>query len=85
LALLQLTVAARDEPSRPSVEQRLVIAGQGFFPVALRLQDGRIAVVLRGGADHVGIKGRLDMVFSEDGKTWSKPVRIVEYPVSRRQ
>lgn len=80
----QPTVAARDEPSRPSVEQRLVIAGQGFFPVALRLQDGRIAVVLRGGADHVGIKGRLDMVFSEDGKTWSKPVLVVDSPLDDR-
>jgi hypothetical protein len=80
----QPTVAARDEPSRPSVEQRLVIAGQGFFPVALGLQDGRIAVVLRGGADHVGIKGRLDMVFSEDGKTWSKPGLVVDSPLDDR-
>src|SRR5688572_9404441 len=53
-------------------EHSLVVAGQGYFPVLLRLQDGRIAVVLRGGAAHVGIAGRLDMVFSaNEGQTWS--------------
>ena len=83
-ALLQLTVSAAGETSQPSVKQRLVIAGQGFFPVALLLQDGRIAVVLRSGADHVGIKGRLDMVFSEDGKTWSKPVLVADSPFDDR-
>jgi hypothetical protein len=53
--------------------------------VALRLQDGRIAVVLRGGAGHLGIKGRLDMVFSPDeGKTWTKPAVIVDSPEDDR-
>ena len=55
------------------------------FPFALRLRDGRIAVVLRGGADHVGIKGRLDIVFSADeGKTWTPPATVVDSPVDDR-
>ena len=50
-----------DEGTRqpPGLERSLVVSGQGYFPVALRLQDGRIAVVLRGGAGHLGLRGRL--------------------------
>jgi hypothetical protein len=51
----------------------------------VRLQDGRIAVVLRGGAPHLGIQGRLDMVFSADeGKTWTKPSLVVDSPADDR-
>jgi hypothetical protein len=67
------------------VSQRLVVSGQGFFPVARQLYDGRVAVVLRGGAVHVGIKGRLDIVFSDDaGRTWSKPTVVNDSPVDDR-
>ena len=69
--LLASPVTSADEKPLPNAERRLVAGGQGFFPVACKLRDGRIAVVLRGGASHVGIKGRLDIVFSDDGgKTW---------------
>ena len=68
-------------PALP-VERRLAITGQGYFPVSLRLKDGRIVVVLRGGAPHVGIGGRLDMIFSSDeGKTWSEPVVVNDSPI----
>jgi hypothetical protein len=73
------------EGSPPSLQRSLVVSGQGYFPVVLRLQDGRIAVVLRGGAGHLGIRGRLDMVFSADeGKTWTKPAVVVDSPVDDR-
>lgn len=76
--------AAADTPL-PGKVQRLVVGAQGFFPVAQRLADGQIAVVLRGGADHVGIKGRLDIVLSDDeGKTWSKPSVVVDSPLDDR-
>jgi hypothetical protein len=53
--------------------------------VALRLQDGRIAVVLRGGGGHLTIHGRLDMIFSSDeGKTWTKPTLVVDSPIDDR-
>jgi hypothetical protein len=69
----------------PPLKRSLVVSGQGYFPVALRLKDGRIAVALRGGAPHVGIKGRLDMVFSADeGKSWTKPTLVVDSPVDDR-
>src|SRR5262245_27685311 len=73
------------EPTPPGLARSLVVSGQGFFPVALRLQDGRIAVVLRGGAGHLGIKGRLDIVFSADeGKTWTAPTVVVDSPADDR-
>jgi hypothetical protein len=68
-----------------AVERSLVVSGQGYFPVALRLHDGRIAVVLRGGDAHVGIKGRLDIVFSSDeGNSWTKPAVVNDSPVDDR-
>src|SRR3954470_22162369 len=84
LASAILTPPARpDQQERwpPSLERSLVISGQGYFPVALRLHDGRIAVTLRGGAAHLGIQGRLDMVFSSDeGKSWTRPSLVVDSP-----
>jgi hypothetical protein len=80
------TSAARaaDTPA-PPVARSLVVSGQGYFPVALRLADGRIAVVLRGGAPHVGIQGRLDIGFSGDeGQTWTRPAVVTHSPVDDR-
>jgi hypothetical protein len=79
-------------PSGQAADQQIaglrhsvVASGQGYFPVALLLQDGRIAVVMRGGAPHLGIGGRLDIVFSGDqGKTWSKPEVVVDTPADDR-
>jgi hypothetical protein len=88
LASAMLTPRARsDEPERwpPSLERSPVVSGQGYFPVALRLQDGRMAFVLRGGAGHLGIQGRLDMVFSADeGKSWTRPALVVDSPLDDR-
>ncbi len=79
------TAVISEDVPRLSLQRSLVIGGQGYFPVALRLADGRIAVVLRGGGGHLSIKGRLDMVFSGDeGKTWTKPVVVVDSPADDR-
>lgn len=67
------------------VERVLAVSGQGYFPVAMRLRDGRIAAVLRGGGPHLSINGRLDMIFSsDDGKTWTKPTVVVDSPLDDR-
>jgi len=72
-------------PSIDHIERSLVASGQGYFPVALRLKDGRIAVIMRGGGPHLSINGRLDIVFSDDdGKTWSKPSVVVDSPLDDR-
>ncbi len=70
IALLLLTaLALPGQIGRPTV----VVDGDGYFPVLIRLQSGEALAVLRGGAPHVGVKGRLDLVISKDGRTWSKP------------
>lgn len=77
--------ATADDQVLPGLERSLVVTGQGYFPVALRLADGRIAVVLRGGTGHLGIKGRLDMVFSSDeGRSWTSPAVVVDSPADDR-
>src|SRR6266550_6524219 len=49
------------------------------FPVAIHLKNGDVLAVLRGGAPHIGVKGRLDLVRSTDhGQTWSAPWTAVD-------
>jgi hypothetical protein len=49
----------------------------GYFPVLARLEDDTVVAVLRMGAGHVGLAGRLAVVRSEDaGTTWSEPLTI---------
>ncbi len=49
----------------------VAVRGQGYFPVLVELQGGSLAAVVRGGAPHIGIEGRLDLIRSTDsGKTW---------------
>ena len=78
--------SATVEPPGPTFPvQRSLVAKDTLFPHALRLQDGRIAVVLRSPANHLGLDGRLDMVFSADeGETWSKPSLVVDTPLDDR-
>lgn len=88
LLLMPVGFSLAEEATTPmpvDLHRSLVVSGQGYFPVALRLKDGRIAVVLRGGAGHLGIKGRLDIVFSaDDGRTWSQPAVVNDSPVDDR-
>ena len=80
-----LFAQAEESTTLPAVTRSLVVSGQGSFPVALRLHDGRIAVVLRGGAAHLGLQGRLDIVFSRDeGQTWTRPTVVNDSPVDDR-
>jgi Neuraminidase (sialidase) len=57
----------------------VVTSGLGYFPVAIPLKNGDVLAVIRGGAAHIGVKGRLDLVRSTDqGKTWSAPWTAVD-------
>jgi hypothetical protein len=72
-SLAACTVIAADFP------HATVTSGLGYFPVAIRLNNGDVLAVVRGGAPHIGIKGRLDLVRStDDGKTWSKPWTAID-------
>jgi Neuraminidase (sialidase) len=62
-------------------DRSIVVSGSGYFPVLIRLQDGKLMAVLRGGAPHIGRNGRLDVVTSTDeGKTWSAPRTVIDGP-----
>jgi len=58
-----------------SAERIVALRGGGYFPVMVKLRDGSLGAVVRGGAPHVGRAGRLDFIRSTDGgRTWSAPV-----------
>jgi len=78
VALLSFAAAAAlDEtavPKAQGIERIVAVRGQGYFPVVIKLKDGSLGGVVRGGAPHIGVKGRLDWIRSEDsGRTWSRP------------
>lgn len=63
----------------PGAEVVDVVHGQGYFPVIAALGEEELLVVLRGGAGHIGIKGRLDVVRSTDSaKTWGPPQTVAD-------
>jgi len=78
LGCLDIKAATHQPTELPHVD---VVKGGGYFPVLIELKNGDLMAVLRGGAPHVGVKGRLDVVVSQDGgKTWSAPRTVVDGP-----
>lgn len=68
-----------DVRTLPQTIQTTVADGFGYFPVIQRLNGDEVQVILRAGAPHIGIGGRLDLVRSLDGgKTWSAPQTVVD-------
>jgi hypothetical protein len=58
----------------PGAREVTVVRDAGYFPVLARLGEREVVAVLRGGAGHVGITGRLELVRSRDcGATWLPP------------
>ena len=79
--------SAMPEPPRKleKAERIAVVRGGGYFPVLIRLTNGTLAAVVRGGARHLGAGGRLDLITSRDGgKNWSTPRPIVYMPPDSR-
>lgn len=69
---------AIDVRQLPGTEVLTVAEGEGYFPVVAALGQGELLAVFRGGAGHMGIRGRLDLVRSTDGgRTWSPPLAVV--------
>lgn len=57
----------------------LMVKDGGYFPVLAALGNHEVIGVVRGGAGHVGIKGRLDLLRSLDGgETWLPPVTVAQ-------
>lgn len=79
LALTAATLAAAD------LTHQTVTQGLGYFPVAIHLKNKDVLAVVRGGAPHIGVKGRLDLVRSSDGgKSWSAPWTAIDEPLDDR-
>ena len=63
----------------PGATVQTVVSGQGYFPVIAANENDDLLVVLRGGAPHMGLGGRLDAVRSTDGGvTWSATTTIAD-------
>ena len=78
-------MAALDLRALASSSEVYLCRDLGYFPVLVNPQDDEILAVVRGGAGHVGITGRLDAVRSLDGgRTWEEPVVIVDTEVDDR-
>ena len=72
-------------PRAFETSRKIVTKGLGYFPVAIGLKNGDLLAVIRGGAAHIGVKGRLDLVRSSDGgQTWSAPWTVVDGPLDDR-
>ena len=57
----------------------------GYFPTAIKLNDGSILAILRAGSGHISADGKLVMVRSTDnGETWSEPKTVVDMPEDDR-
>lgn len=51
----------------------------GLFPVLIAAADGSLAAILRGGAGHLGLPGRIDVVRSRDGGlSWTYPEIVAD-------
>ncbi|HIE52121.1 MAG TPA: DUF1080 domain-containing protein [Armatimonadetes bacterium] len=75
----------REARKAEHIERLLAVQGQGYFPVLIRLRNGELAAVVRGGAPHVGVGGRLDLIKSADGgRTWSAPQTVAALPPDSR-
>jgi len=62
----------------PGAEHVVAMTGGGYFPTMLKLQDGSLGAVVRGGAPHVGVLSRLDWIRSWDGgRSWTFMSSIV--------
>jgi sialidase-1 len=78
-----LRIVCGAEPPRAlrKAERVIAVQGGGYFPVMVKLRDGSLGAVIRGGAGHVGRGGRLDYIRSADGgRTWSSPIVAVDSP-----
>jgi len=52
---------------------------RGYFPVVQRIGNREAIAVIRGGAGHIGLGGRLELIRTKDqGKTWSEPMTIAD-------
>lgn len=58
----------------PGTQENIAYQDGGLFPVLTLTPDGTVIAVLRGGAGHLGLPGRIEVIRSLDlGLTWTPP------------
>ncbi|UCH33299.1 MAG: exo-alpha-sialidase [Armatimonadota bacterium] len=63
----------------PGAEEVTLVRDAGYFPVLAVLGKCEVVAILRGGAGHLGLKGRLELVRSRDGgHTWLPPSVVAD-------
>jgi len=63
----------------PGTQEVIAYKDGGLFPVVTKTAAGGMVAVLRGGAGHLGLAGRIEIVRSTDaGHTWSPPQVIAD-------
>ena len=63
----------------PSASEVYLCRDRGYFPVLTNVRGEDVLAVIRAGAGHVGVSGRLEAIRSTDGgRTWEAPGVIVD-------
>ena len=76
--------AVLDVRALPGSTETIAYKDGGLFPV-LALTGDTVVAVLRGGAGHLGLEGRMEIVRSLDaGHTWSPPAVVADSAVDDR-
>ncbi len=69
----------------PGTRETLAYQNGGLFPVMDLTDDGMALAAVRGGAGHLGLEGRMELIRSLDGGlTWSQPYLIADSDVDDR-
>lgn len=72
------TTPILDVRALPSAAETIAYQDGGLFPV-LALSGDTVVATLRGGAGHLGLDGRMEIVRSLDGgRTWSPPAVVAD-------
>ena len=68
-----------DVRSLPQTSERLVCQDDGLFPVLVATPRGTVVAIVRGGAGHLGLPGRIEVTRSHDaGHSWSPTAVIAD-------
>lgn len=68
------TTAYLDVRALPGTREAIAYSNGGLFPVVAAAADGSLVAAARGGAGHLGLAGRIDVIRSRDrGLTWTAP------------
>ena len=63
----------------PAAQEVMAYRDGGLFPVLIATERGTLLAAVRGGAGHLGLAGRMEVIRSLDqGKSWSPPAVVAD-------